>query len=84
VPGEDLSLRLQRGPLPIDDALDVARQIAEAPEAAHDQGVIHPAPCDRKLLAFLRMEGAHVVIREQVRVNRMDTRFRVPRRWLPG
>ena len=41
VPGEDLSKRLQRGPLLVDDALDVARQVAEALEAAHDQGVIH-------------------------------------------
>ncbi|NIM01479.1 MAG: protein kinase, partial [Acidobacteria bacterium] len=41
VPGEDLAERLKRGPLSVDDALDVARQVADALEAAHEQGVIH-------------------------------------------
>ncbi len=41
VPGEDLSERLARGPLPVDEALAVARQIAEALEEAHGKGVVH-------------------------------------------
>jgi hypothetical protein len=41
VEGEDLSQRIARGPIPIDEALPIARQIAEALEAAHEQGVIH-------------------------------------------
>ncbi|HJU44148.1 MAG TPA: protein kinase [Vicinamibacterales bacterium] len=41
VEGEDLSQRIARGPIPIDEALPVARQIAEALEAAHDAGIIH-------------------------------------------
>jgi Tol biopolymer transport system component len=41
VPGEDLASRLERGPLPVDDALDCGRRIAEALESAHDNGVIH-------------------------------------------
>jgi serine/threonine-protein kinase len=41
VEGEDLSQRLSRGPIPLDEALPVARQIAEALEAAHEQGIIH-------------------------------------------
>jgi serine/threonine protein kinase len=41
VPGEDLAERLKRGPLSADEVLDVARQVAEALEAAHDQGVVH-------------------------------------------
>ena len=41
VDGEDLSQRLTRGPMPIDEALPAARQIAEALEAAHDHGIIH-------------------------------------------
>ena len=41
VEGEDLSQRLARGPIPIDEALPIARQIAEALEAAHEQGIIH-------------------------------------------
>jgi serine/threonine-protein kinase len=41
VPGEDLSERLARGPLSVEDAIDVARQVADALEAAHEQGVVH-------------------------------------------
>jgi serine/threonine protein kinase len=41
VPGEDLAERLQRGALTLEDAIDVARQVAEALEEAHEQGVIH-------------------------------------------
>src|SRR5262245_11788974 len=41
VDGEDLAQRLARGPLPIDDAIDVARQVAEALEAAHELGIVH-------------------------------------------
>jgi serine/threonine-protein kinase len=41
VEGEDLSARIARGPLPIDEALPIARQVAEALEAAHDAGIIH-------------------------------------------
>src|SRR5262245_1754484 len=41
VEGEDLSQRIARGPIPIDEALPIAKQLAEALEAAHDQGIIH-------------------------------------------
>ena len=41
VEGEDLSQRIARGALPLDEALAVARQIAEALAAAHEQGIIH-------------------------------------------
>jgi hypothetical protein len=41
VEGADLSELLARGALPLDDALSIARQIAEGLEAAHDQGIIH-------------------------------------------
>ena len=41
VPGEDLATRLARGPLPVAEALDVCRQIAEGLEAAHEAGVVH-------------------------------------------
>lgn len=41
VAGEDLTARLARGALPWDEALPIARQIAEALEAAHEQGIIH-------------------------------------------
>ena len=41
VDGEDLSQRIARGPIPVDEASPIARQIAEALEAAHEQGIIH-------------------------------------------
>jgi len=41
VEGEDLASRLERGPLAMDDALAVSKQIAAALEAAHSNGVIH-------------------------------------------
>src|SRR5438046_3328748 len=43
IEGEDLSQRLARGPIPIEEALPMAKQIAEALEAAHEQGIIHRA-----------------------------------------
>ena len=41
VEGEDLSARIARGALPTDEALDVARQIADALDAAHSLGIVH-------------------------------------------
>jgi len=41
VEGEDLSTRLQRGPLSVEQALAYAGQIADALEAAHEKGVVH-------------------------------------------
>ncbi len=41
VEGEDLAERLKRGAIPIEEALPIAKQIAEALEAAHEQGIIH-------------------------------------------
>ena len=41
VPGETLAERVAKGPLPVEEALEVCRQIAEGVEAAHEKGVIH-------------------------------------------
>src|SRR5215467_528527 len=41
VDGETLQERLSRGPIPVDEALPIAKQIAVALEAAHEKGVIH-------------------------------------------
>jgi hypothetical protein len=41
VEGEDLAARLARGAIPLDEALPIALQIADALEAAHEQGIIH-------------------------------------------
>jgi len=41
IPGETLAERIQRGPIPLDDALEIAHQIAAALGAAHEQGIVH-------------------------------------------
>ena len=41
VEGPTLADRIKQGPIPIDEALPIAKQIAEALEAAHEAGVIH-------------------------------------------
>jgi Tol biopolymer transport system component len=41
VPGPTLEEKIARGPIPLDEALEIARQIAEALEAAHERGIIH-------------------------------------------
>ena len=41
VEGETLADRIARGPIPIDEALPIAKQIAEALEAAHEQAIVH-------------------------------------------
>ena len=41
VEGPTLADRIAQGPIPLDEALPIAKQIAEALEAAHEAGVIH-------------------------------------------
>jgi eukaryotic-like serine/threonine-protein kinase len=41
VDGESLDKRIARGKIPVDEALRIARQLAEALEAAHEKGIIH-------------------------------------------
>jgi serine/threonine-protein kinase len=41
VPGETLAERIARGPISLDEALPIAKQIAEGLEAAHEQGISH-------------------------------------------
>jgi serine/threonine protein kinase len=41
VEGEDLKARLDRGAIAVDEALEIAKQIAEALEEAHNKGIVH-------------------------------------------
>ena len=61
VPGEDLAKRLLRGPLPIDEALDIAVSIARALEGAHASGVVHRD-----------LKPANVVLRPDGQVKLLD------------
>jgi serine/threonine protein kinase len=55
--GEDLSVHLRKGPIPLELALDVAHQIAEGLEAAHEKGIVHR---DLKP-ANVKIDGEHRV-----------------------
>ncbi len=41
IDGETLAARLERGPLPVDEALAIAQHVAEALEAAHERSIVH-------------------------------------------
>src|SRR5450755_1041206 len=41
VEGDTLADRIAAGPIPVDEALEMARQIADALEAAHERGIVH-------------------------------------------
>ena len=53
VEGDTLADRIARGPIPVEEALGIAKQIAEALEAAHERGIIHRdlKPANIKLTA---------------------------------
>ena len=78
---EALEEKLKDGPLPVEDALRVALQIAEALEAAHSKGVVHrdlkpanvmSAPDGRvKLLDFGLAREAESLAREAVQETRL-------------
>jgi len=61
VEGETLGSHLKNGPVAVEDALDIAKQITEALEAAHEQGVIHRD-----------LKPANVMIREDGTVKVLD------------
>lgn len=45
VEGETLARGIARGPMPLEDALPIEQQIAEALDAAHEAGIIHRDLC---------------------------------------
>ena len=61
VEGPTLADRIKRGPIPLDEALPIAKQIAEALEAAHEQGVIHRG-----------LKPANIKVREDGTVKVLD------------
>src|SRR5262245_30168671 len=59
VDGESLADRLKRGPIPVAEAIPIARQIAEALADAHEKGIIHR---DLKPSNIALADGDHVKI----------------------
>ena len=74
VEGEDLAARIARGPIPLDEALPIARQIAEALEAAHDAGIVHRdlKPANIKVRADGTVKVLDFGLGEGARVPRHD------------
>lgn len=60
-PGEGLDERIMRGPIPVNEAVLIARQIAEALEEAHEQGIVHRD-----------LKPANVKVTEDGRVKLLD------------
>ncbi len=69
VEGPTLQDRIESGPMPVDEALPIARQIAEALEAAHEKGIIHRdlKPANVKLDPDGQGQGARLRPRESAR-----------------
>ena len=71
VEGPTLADRIAQGPIPLDEALPLAKQIAEALEAAHEAGVIHRD-----------LKPANIKVREDGTVKVLD--FGLSRQAKPG
>ena len=77
VEGQTLADRLERGALPIPQALAIARQIAEALEAAHEKGIVHR---DLKP-ANIVLQGALDGLSTDVRAKVLDFGLAKPMAW---
>ncbi len=72
VEGPTLADRLRSGPVPVDEAVAIARQMAEALEAAHDVGIVHRD-----------LKPANVKLRPDGIVKVLDLLWRDPATRLP-
>src|SRR5450759_2040437 len=69
--GEDLSDRIRRGPIPIDEAISIAKKIGEALEEAHEKGIVHRD-----------LKPANIKVSSEGKVKRLD--FGLAKAWTAG
>ena len=79
VEGEDLKERLARGAIPVDEALEIAKQIAEALEEAHDKGIVHRdlKPANVKLTPDGQGQGPRLRPRQGLGGRRLRRQLRL-------
>ena len=71
IEGPTLADRIAEGPIPLDEALTIARQIAEALEAAHEQGIIHRDPKPANVSSEVgRVPQEHHLQAQEAKLNR--------------
>ena len=73
VEGPTLAERLERGPIPFDEALPIAHQIAQALAAAHERSIIHRD-----------LKPANVKVQDDGTVKVLDFGLARPVEWSPG
>jgi eukaryotic-like serine/threonine-protein kinase len=76
VPGETLAERIRRGPLTVEESLEIAAQIAEALEAAHEKGVVHRdlKPANIKITPDGKVKVLDFGLAKDVAMDRSDVR----------
>src|SRR5262249_9054538 len=80
VEGETLAERIQRGPIPVEEALELALHIAEALEAAHEKGVVHRdlKPANVKITPEGRVKVLDFGLAKALEATRVETASNSP------
>src|SRR5205823_4286775 len=75
VEGETLSERLKNGPIPLDEVIEIAKQIADALAAAHERGIVHRdlKPANIKLTPNGTVKVLDFGLAKALSIRTMDT-----------
>src|SRR5262244_1620161 len=79
VDGETLAERIARGPIPVEEALNIAKQVAVALEAAHEKGIIHRdlKPANIKLTADAKVKVLDFGLAKKIETIAYDEKQRI-------